>query len=177
MSAAGSSPANGCSLAHVPEPDVFKDTKVIVMGRFLAGLGSGLLVLSSWVSPVLAEPLPCWSVRHEGSDYTVCEVDLRRQLLKFFWKRPDGQPYRYLSSLPRSLGSQSGRLLFALNAGMYHPDYRPVGLYVENGRELIRANTNTADLAGAFPENLGTVAKGNGFVQYFSNLKTQAAVQ
>src|SRR5436190_1300710 len=102
--------------------DVFKDTKVLVMGRFLAGLGSGLLVLSSWVSPVLAEPLPCWSVRHEGSDYTVCEVDLRRQLLKFFWKRPDGQPYRYLSSLPRSLGSQSGRLLFALNAGMYHPD-------------------------------------------------------
>jgi len=24
---------------------------------------------------------------------------------------------------------------------MYDPDYRPVGLYVENGRELVRANT------------------------------------
>jgi len=41
----------------------------------------------------------------------------------------------------------------------------------------IRANTNTADLVGAFPENLGKVEVGNGFVQYFSNLKTQAATQ
>ncbi len=24
------------------------------------------------------------------------------------------------------------------NAGMYHPDYRPVGLYIENGRELAK---------------------------------------
>src|SRR5438552_4652032 len=39
----------------------------------------------------------------------------------------------------------------------------------------IRANTNTADLAGAFPENLGKVSVGNGFVQYFANLKTQSA--
>jgi len=38
-----------------------------------------------------------------------------------------------------------------------------------------RANTNTADLAGAFPENLGKVEFGQGFVQYFPNLKTQAA--
>ncbi len=51
------------------------------------------------------------------------------------------QPYGYLSALPQSLGEHSGRLLFAANAGMYHPDYRPVGLYVENGQELVRANT------------------------------------
>src|SRR5439155_21704423 len=36
-----------------------------------------------------------------------------------------------------------------------------------------RANTNTADLAGAFQENLGNVEFGLGFVQYFWNLKTQ----
>jgi uncharacterized protein YigE (DUF2233 family) len=66
---------------------------------------------------------------------------LRRQAVKFFWKKSDGQPYGYLSSLPQSLGDRSELLLFAINAGMYHPDYRPVGLYVENGRELVRANT------------------------------------
>ena len=36
----------------------------------------------------------------------------------------------------------SRRLLFATNGGMYHPDYSPVGLYVEESRELVRANTN-----------------------------------
>ncbi len=87
------------------------------------------------------EPSPCRAVTHEGSDYTVCEVDLRREVVRFFWKRADGQPYGNPSALPQSLGGRSGHLLFATNAGMYHPDYRPVGLYVENGRELVRANT------------------------------------
>ena len=65
---------------------------------------------------------------------------MRHQVVKFFWKRPDGQPYGYLSSLPQSLDKHSS-LLFATNAGMYDPDCTPVGLYVENGRELVRANT------------------------------------
>jgi hypothetical protein len=38
-----------------------------------------------------------------------------------------------------------------------------------------RSNANTADLVGKLPANAGNVEKGNGFVQYFSNLKTQAA--
>jgi uncharacterized protein YigE (DUF2233 family) len=59
-----------------------------------------------------------------------------------FWRRPDGHPYRYLSSLPRSLDKPSRALLFATNAGMYHPDASPVGLYIEDGRELVRVNTN-----------------------------------
>jgi len=101
----------------------------------------GLLAVLAWAPSALAEPSPCRAVTHEGSDYTVCEVDLRREVVRFFWKRADGQPYGYLSSLPQSLGGRSGRLLFATNAGMYHADYRPVGLYVENGRELVRANT------------------------------------
>src|SRR5262249_10267326 len=39
----------------------------------------------------------------------------------------------------------------------------------------IRSNTNTADLVGSFPKGLGKVDVADGFVQYFSNLKTQAA--
>jgi hypothetical protein len=34
-----------------------------------------------------------------------------------------------------------------MNGGMYKDDFQPVGLYVENGRELTRANTAT--LTGA----------------------------
>ncbi len=59
--------------------------------------------------------------------------------LVWFWFfgngwRADGQPYGYLPSSPRSLGEHWGRPLFATNAGMCHPDDRPVGLYIENGR-------------------------------------------
>src|SRR5262249_39731024 len=88
-----------------------------------------------------AETAPCQHVKYEQRAYTVCEVDLRRQSVRLFWKKPDGTVYGYPSSLPRILGS-SGRLLFATNGGMYHEDSSPVGLYVEQGRELVRANTN-----------------------------------
>jgi len=116
---------------------------MLVTGRFLVRLGFGLLILLPAAAAILAEPLPCRAITHEGSDYTVCEIDLRRQVVNFFWKRADGHPYGYLSSLPHELGNRSGRLLFATNAGIYNSDYRPVGLYVENGRELVRANTRT----------------------------------
>jgi hypothetical protein len=39
----------------------------------------------------------------------------------------------------------------------------------------IRANNNTADAVAALPKGLGDVSVGNGFVQYFSQLKTQTA--
>ena len=89
-----------------------------------------------------AETPPCQPVTYEHGEYTVCEVDLRRQSVRLFWKKPDGHPYEFLASLPRELGSRSRRLLFATNGGMYHPDNSPVGLYVEKGRELMRANTS-----------------------------------
>jgi uncharacterized protein YigE (DUF2233 family) len=83
----------------------------------------------------------CKAVTHEDARYTVCEVDLRRQSTRLFWKRPDGQDYSYLSKLPQSDPATGRKLLFAMNAGMYHPDYRPVGLYVEDRRVLSKVST------------------------------------
>jgi uncharacterized protein YigE (DUF2233 family) len=73
--------------------------------------------------------------------YTICEVDLRKQVVRLYWKRPDGTSYADLSALPRALEGDAGRLLFATNAGMFDEALKPVGLYVEQGRELVRANT------------------------------------
>jgi uncharacterized protein YigE (DUF2233 family) len=88
-----------------------------------------------------ARKSPCAPISFEGRSYTICEAPLDRFSIRLFWRRPDGEPYGYLSSLPKT-GEKGERLAFALNAGMFHPDYKPVGLYVENGRELVRANTN-----------------------------------
>jgi uncharacterized protein YigE (DUF2233 family) len=90
-------------------------------------------------SAAFAAPTPCQSVTLEGSAYTICEIDLRRHAVRLFWRKPDGEPYGYLAALPSA--QHAGRLVFAMNAGMYDPAYRPVGLYVENGRELVRAST------------------------------------
>src|SRR5205823_13311684 len=101
----------------------------------------GLLVVLIWAHSAFAEPSCCDAVVDEGSKFTVCEAELRRHVVKLFWGRAEGEPYGYLSSLAPSLGGHAGRLLFATIAGMYHPDYRPVGLYIENGKQLVRANT------------------------------------
>jgi uncharacterized protein YigE (DUF2233 family) len=102
--------------------------------------------LSFWIiffcffrSAAIAASTPCQSLTAEGAAYTVCEIDLRRHTVRLFWRKPDGEPYGYLADLPSE--QPAARLVFALNAGMFDPAYRPVGLYVENGRELVRANT------------------------------------
>jgi uncharacterized protein YigE (DUF2233 family) len=105
-------------------------------------LGLAILIFLIPAASLRAEAAPCQRVTYEHSEYTVCEVDLRRQSVRLFWKKPDGHPYGYPSSLPRELGNHSGRLLFATNGGMYHRDNSPVGLYVEEGRELVPANTS-----------------------------------
>ena len=105
----------------------------------VVAIAVGILALGLGASLALADDKPCRSVEHEGSTYTVCAVDLRRHFVKLFWKAPEGEPYNYLSALPRQITAPGGRLLFATNAGMFDVKYRPIGLYVENGRELVRA--------------------------------------
>src|SRR5215470_707621 len=102
-------------------------------------LAFGLLTFCFWASAGFAASSPCRSLSVDGSAYTVCEIDLRRHAVRLFWRKPDGEPYGYLASLP--VAQRSGGLVFAMNAGMYDPGYRPVGLHIENGRELVRAST------------------------------------
>jgi uncharacterized protein YigE (DUF2233 family) len=113
-----------------------------IVAENFSKLGLALLVFLVPEVSIRAESAPCQPVTYEHSEYTVCEVDLRRQSVKLFWKKTDGHPYEYLSSLPRALGNHSRRLLFATNGGMYRPDNSPVGLYVEEGQELVRVNTS-----------------------------------
>jgi uncharacterized protein YigE (DUF2233 family) len=83
-------------------------------------------------------------MEYERAAYTVCEVDLRRHTGRLHWNRPDGTRYAYFSALPRDLENGGGRLLFATNAGMFDSNLKPVGLYVEQGKELVHANTKSA---------------------------------
>src|SRR5262249_43662347 len=86
---------------------------------------------------------PCRTLGFEQNTYTVCDVDLTREGIRLFWKRPDGAPYGRLDALPHALPDGSGPLVFATNAGMFDAALRPIGLYVEAGAQLVAANTKS----------------------------------
>lgn len=88
-----------------------------------------------------AQAEPCRPLSYEGNDYVVCEIDVRRYRLRTAWRGPDGGPLGSLDRLALAARPAEGRLVFAMNGGMYHSDLSPVGLYVEDGQELKRANT------------------------------------
>jgi len=95
-----------------------------------------------YATALRAETAPCRIDAFEGKSFTVCEFDLRNYQLKLLWKNKNGEAYGSLANVPRA---ESGRaLVFATNGGMYRPDLSPVGLYVENGLELVRADTKSA---------------------------------
>ncbi|WP_051248356.1 phosphodiester glycosidase family protein [Inquilinus limosus] len=91
-----------------------------------------------------AAPL-CRPLSFESVDYTVCEIDLRRHRLGLFWQGRDGQPYGSLYAFKRAMTAAGDPPLVAMNAGMYHPDLSPVGLFVSGGRELHPANLADGD--------------------------------
>jgi uncharacterized protein YigE (DUF2233 family) len=83
-----------------------------------------------------AEPADtaCRSLTFEGARFTVCPYRAGEDQLRLAWKDNAG-PLGSLVALQRHLG-RSANVRFAMNAGMYHPDQRPVGLYIEDGQTL-----------------------------------------
>ena len=83
-----------------------------------------------------------------GKKLTICRVDLRKEQLHLFLRDPAGQPLKTFARLESLLKEQGKKLAFAMNAGMYHADFSPVGLFIAAGKQL--APLNTADDEGNF---------------------------
>jgi uncharacterized protein YigE (DUF2233 family) len=83
-------------------------------------------------------------ITYQGNTYDTYEVTLPHPHLRFFFRRPDGTTLSSLGGLRDWLESRGQRLVFATNAGMFTPARTPVGLYVEEGRELVSLNTREA---------------------------------
>src|SRR5262245_12672179 len=88
-------------------------------------------------------PETCRELAFEAVNYIVCEVDLDRYELVLRRADAAGKPYRDLAKLAAAEPFE-----FAMNAGMYHEDFTPVGLHVEEERE--DAPLNLADAPGNF---------------------------
>jgi uncharacterized protein YigE (DUF2233 family) len=79
----------------------------------------------------------CRTHPFEGQDFTVCEAHLGEDL-RLFLNDAEGQVYGSFARIDAALGAEGQHLAFAMNAGMFHPDRRPVGLYVEEGEQAAR---------------------------------------
>ncbi|MEM9579827.1 MAG: phosphodiester glycosidase family protein [Pseudomonadota bacterium] len=102
-----------------------------------------------WIAVIallLAAPLhagECRNQEYAGNRYRVCEADLSKDELRLFLRTPDGAVHGHFTSVNDALKAEGLELGFAMNAGMYHDDRAPVGLYLEQGdvaQELITSD-------------------------------------
>ncbi len=104
------------------------------MTRWLA-IGCALLGLSC---PVQAVEFGESQVA--GKRITVCRVNVRQEHLQMFLRDEAGQPFKRFGSLATFLQRANQNLVFAMNAGMFHPGFAPVGLCVVDGQTLMPLN-------------------------------------
>ncbi len=109
------------------------------------------------VAALAVLPVPalgqCLQLLHEGLPYTVCEAAAGDDL-RLFLTDEAGAAYGSFERIEAELAPQGLALGFAMNAGMYHPDRSPVGLYVEAGETRARLITSEG------PGNFGMLPNG-----------------
>jgi uncharacterized protein YigE (DUF2233 family) len=91
-----------------------------------------------------AYAVDCRRQESGGATHVVCRVDMRTEKLGLFHADARGKPYGSFAALRGALEKNGSRVTFAMNAGMFHPDQRPVGLLVVEGRELSPINRGNA---------------------------------
>ncbi|MEZ5798097.1 MAG: phosphodiester glycosidase family protein [Paracoccaceae bacterium] len=102
--------------------------------------------------PQVALAATCRDDRFEGVSFTLCDVTVQDDL-RLFHSGPDGA-YRSFNAVNAALEATGQALGFAMNAGMYHRDLSPVGLYVEAGRQVSALVTRDG------PGNFGLLPNG-----------------
>ena len=115
-----------------------KITKPMPM-RVKAAATAAFLVLAA--GPAMAAP-PCVKTSYRNTDYVVCRVEPQAHDIRLFLNKADGAPFGHFNWVNEALEKKGETLVFAMNAGMYHEDRAPVGLYVEAGEELAPLNDN-----------------------------------
>jgi len=90
----------------------------------------------------------CFRVGQGSSRATVCRVDLSADRLQLFLQDEHGHVFGGFAALDAWLAQRGRTLGFAMNAGMFNPDYLPTGLFIaDSGRSW---PLNTADGEGNF---------------------------
>lgn len=107
-----------------------------------------------WIAISLAGPAfgaGCEDISFDGASYTVCTADPSLEAVQVHLNDANGEVLGSFGSLEAELGEPP---LWAMNAGMYHDDRRPVGLYIEDGEQIAPIVTREG------PGNFGLLPNG-----------------
>jgi uncharacterized protein YigE (DUF2233 family) len=105
-----------------------------------SALRVGALFFASTFAVSVAAQAGCRNETIESARYVICEFKASDGI-ELFLRDAHGAPLGQFSRVQDALAARRRTLLFAMNAGMYHEDRSPVGLYVENGQALKRLST------------------------------------
>ena len=115
-------------------------------------------VLGCWLFSLLSifpvnvqaegEPAAAKTISFRGHSFLIRVVNPRAEDLRLYWKDESNHVLGNFTSLETMLKARHEKLLFAANAGMYQPDFSPVGLLVLDGEEV--SPLNLQDGAGNF---------------------------
>jgi uncharacterized protein YigE (DUF2233 family) len=98
-----------------------------------------LAFLALWLVNTAAQAA-CAPKTFEENRYIVCSFDAAKDRLALFNLDASGQPYGTFAALDQALHANGKSLAFAMNAGMFDENLKPIGLYVEAGRPLKKIN-------------------------------------
>lgn len=99
------------------------------------------------------EASACRNIEFEAQSFTVCEAQAGDDL-RLFLRDDEDAVIGSFSRLRERVEAEGNSLVFAMNAGMFHDDRRPVGLYLENGEQHARIVTREG------PGNFGMLPNG-----------------
>jgi uncharacterized protein YigE (DUF2233 family) len=92
-------------------------------------------------APAKAAAAACQPAMFEETPLTHCVADPAKHRIRMVLDAPDGDPARSLGVLKDML-PRSEKVAFAMNAGMFDENGRPIGYYVEDGERRHTLNRN-----------------------------------
>jgi uncharacterized protein YigE (DUF2233 family) len=99
-----------------------------------------LVACSDAPARVEAPESACALQLFEGDRFTVC--DPGEGLVEIFAAGPGEVPVRQFVDLEMQFGSRAEQVSFAMNAGMYDEEGRPIGLAIAGGKQKHKINRN-----------------------------------
>jgi len=98
-------------------------------------LGLAIVILAIFVNAKL----------YTQDQFVVYKVDLKKQVLKLYWKNEAGQNFGSILNLKNWTEKNNLSLSFAMNGGMYKKDNSPQGLYIEKKKVLSPLDTTKSE--------------------------------
>ncbi|MXQ08569.1 hypothetical protein GQ651_11995 [Alphaproteobacteria bacterium GH1-50] len=119
-----------------------------------AAIWTAISLAISVASAAAGDPAPlCESIQFDDLPFTICTADPATDDIRLFLRDENGATLGTFGKVQDSL-PEGQTLTFAMNGGMYHPDRRPVGLYIQGGEEIARIVTREG------PGNFGLLPNG-----------------